>query len=102
MSDVAPLDWGGLPPDYLARIGAAPGWERDVAVYRERLAEANQHMNLVGASTLGQFWARHFVDSAQLLWLSPRTQVWADLGSGAGLPGVVLAILLKGRPGARV
>jgi len=102
MSDVAPLDWGGLPPDDFARIGAAPGWERDVAVYRERLAEANEHMNLVGASTLGQFWVRHFVDSAQLLSLSPRTQVWADLGSGAGLPGVVLAILLKGRPGARV
>ena len=102
MSDAAPPDPGGLPPDFFARIGAGPGWERDLAAYRQRLAEANQHMNLVGASTLGQFWERHFVDSAQLLWVLPEAQVWADLGSGAGLPGVVLAILLKGRPGARV
>jgi 16S rRNA (guanine527-N7)-methyltransferase len=80
----------------------SPDWEHDLAVYRQRLIDANQHMNLVGGSTLLHFWQRHFVDSAQLLWVSPDSSVWADLGTGAGLPGVVLAILLKGRPGAQV
>lgn len=102
MSDVAPLELGGLPPDFVDRVGAGSHWRQDAATYRERLAEANAHMNLVGASTLGQFWERHFVDSAQLLYAAPEANVWADLGSGAGLPGLVLAILLKGRAGARI
>ena len=91
-----------LPADFLAVVGATAERRRDIETYREMLSAANQHMNLVGESTLAEFWTRHFVDSAQLLWFSPDTLVWADLGSGAGLPGVILAILLKGRPGARV
>jgi len=72
-------------------------------VHLERLlAAANEHMNLVGDSTLADFWNRHVVDSAQLLWMAPMSRVWADIGSGAGFPGLVLGILLKGRPGARV
>jgi 16S rRNA (guanine527-N7)-methyltransferase len=59
-------------------------------------------MNLVGPSALAEFWPRHAYDSAQLLALAPAALTWADLGAGAGFPGVVLAILLKGRPGARV
>ena len=74
----------------------------DAENYLEMLGEANQRMNLVGASTLGDFWLRHFLDSAQLLALAPQARSWADLGSGAGLPGVILAILLKHTPGARV
>ena len=87
------------PPE---AVGATADRERDIEVFRTLLVQANQTMNLVGASTLGEFWRRHFVDSAQLLWFAPSTRVWADLGSGAGLPGLVLAVLLKGRPGARV
>jgi 16S rRNA (guanine527-N7)-methyltransferase len=52
--------------------------------------------NLVAASTLDHIWARHIVDSAQLLKLAPPETVsgnWIDLGSGAGLPGIVVAIL---------
>jgi 16S rRNA (guanine527-N7)-methyltransferase len=91
-----------LPAGFLEAIGATPEREADIEAFRRRLASANTTMNLVGASTLGEFWRRHFVDSAQLLWFAPDVRVWADLGSGAGLPGLVLAILLKGRPGARV
>lgn len=74
----------------------------DLEHYRVMLAAANRHMNLVGASTLGDFWRRHFLDSAQLVALAPDARTWADLGSGAGLPGLVLAILLKPCAGARV
>ncbi len=51
---------------------------------------------------MAQFWTRHVADSAQLLALAPGARTFADLGTGAGLPGVVLAILLKGTPGAHV
>jgi 16S rRNA (guanine527-N7)-methyltransferase len=91
-----------LPAGFLEAIGATPAREADIDAFRRRLEVANSTMNLVGASTLGEFWRRHFVDSAQLLWFAPGARVWADLGSGAGLPGLVLAILLKGRSGARV
>jgi 16S rRNA (guanine527-N7)-methyltransferase len=54
-------------------------------------------MNLVGPSTLPDFWLRHAYDSAQLLDHAPDAKMWADLGAGAGFPGVVLAILGKER-----
>ena len=54
----------------------------------------NQRINLVGATTMGDPWRRHVLDSAQLLPFLPReTRTLVDLGSGAGLPGLVLAIL---------
>ena len=97
-----PPETAALPAGFVERVGLTPERKRDVAVFRERLAAVNQQVNLVGASTLDAFWTRHFVDSAQLLWFSPKTLTWADLGSGAGLPGLVLAILLNDRPGAHV
>lgn len=99
---VALADLAGLPAEFLDVVGATPARLEDIERFRLRLVEANRVTNLVGESTLGDFWRRHFVDSAQLLWLAPSTGVWADLGSGAGLPGLVLAILLKDRPGACV
>jgi 16S rRNA (guanine527-N7)-methyltransferase len=69
---------------------------------RTRLSDWNERMNLVGPSTLPQFWSRHAWDSAQLLQIVPEALTWADLGAGAGFPGLVLAILLRGRPSAHV
>jgi 16S rRNA (guanine527-N7)-methyltransferase len=53
--------------------------------------------NLVAASTLYALWARHLVDSAQLVPLASEAGrgAWLDVGSGAGLPGLVVAILLE-------
>ena len=48
--------------------------------------------NLVGPATLDHIWDRHIVDSLQLLDLAPEARTWLDLGSGAGFPGLVLAI----------
>lgn len=58
--------------------------------------------NLVAPSTLPHLWSRHIADSLQLLALAPSAKVWADLGSGGGFPGVVLACALAGTPGAKV
>lgn len=74
----------------------------DLEQFRLKVAETNEVMNLVGPTTLPDFWSRHAADSAQLLRLAPKALTWADLGAGAGFPGVVLAILLKGIPGVRV
>ena len=58
------------------------------------LRKWNPAINLVAGSTLGDLWARHMLDSAQLFDLAPDTaRVWADLGSGGGFPGMVVAIL---------
>ena len=87
---------------FAAAVGATPSQMADLEAYRARLVETNRVMNLVGPSTLEVFWSRHAWDSAQLLPLAPEAKTWADLGAGAGLPGVVLAILLKDTPGAHV
>ena len=70
--------------------------------FRLMLAERNQVMNLVGPASLPDFWSRHAWDSAQLVKLQPDARAWADLGAGAGLPGIVLAILGKGVLGFHV
>ncbi|ARN81320.1 16S rRNA (guanine(527)-N(7))-methyltransferase RsmG [Methylocystis bryophila] len=71
-------------------------------IYERMLREWNPRINLVSASTLNAVWTRHFADSAQLHELLPHISRWVDLGSGAGFPGMVLALHLKGRPGASV
>jgi 16S rRNA (guanine527-N7)-methyltransferase len=74
----------------------------DLEAFRCLVEEWNGKINLVGPSAMAEFWPRHVYDSAQLLALRPEATIWADLGAGAGFPGIVLAILLKGREGARV
>jgi len=87
---------------FRAQTGASDANIADLTTFLAMLTEANEVMNLVGPDTLPDFWNRHAWDSAQLLDLAPEAKTWADLGAGAGFPGVVLAILLKERPGAHV
>lgn len=64
--------------------------------YSELLKKWNPKINLVSKSTLDEIWTRHIIDSVQLFDLVPRdAQNWADLGSGGGFPGLVVAILSK-------
>lgn len=87
---------------FAAATGATAQQLADLDSYRSYLADWNQRMNLVGPATLDVYWNRHAWDSAQLLPLAPEAETWADLGTGAGLPGIVLAILGKGRPSFHV
>jgi 16S rRNA (guanine527-N7)-methyltransferase len=65
--------------------------------YVTRLKAANAGQNLVAASTLEHIWERHILDSAQLVRFEPRPGAsWIDIGSGAGLPGIVVAVLAEG------
>lgn len=70
--------------------------------YITLLREWQAKTNLVAPSTLPQLWTRHIADSLQLVDLAPSAKQWADLGSGGGFPGVVLACAMAGTPGASV
>ena len=87
---------------YQALRGATPAQMADLEAMIERLTAANAVMNLIGPDTLPDVWNRHIFDSAQLLDLVPAASTWADLGAGAGFPGLVLAILLKDRADSHV
>ncbi len=66
------------------------------------LLEWQAKTNLVAPSTLPHLWTRHVSDSLQLLALAPAANVWVDLGSGGGFPGLVLACALADKSGATV
>jgi 16S rRNA (guanine527-N7)-methyltransferase len=68
----------------------------------ELLLRWQKAVQLVAPSTIPKLWTRHIADSLQLLELAPDAKVWADLGSGGGFPGLVIAIALAGQPGAVV
>ncbi|WP_428350851.1 16S rRNA (guanine(527)-N(7))-methyltransferase RsmG [Lichenifustis flavocetrariae] len=72
------------------------------AIYVDLLARWQSIKNLVGPSTLPEVWTRHIADSHQLVALAPDARVWTDMGSGAGFPGLVVAIEIRDRPGAQV
>ena len=62
--------------------------------YEKLLFKWNAKINLVSKSTLDNFWNRHVLDSAQFLSsVGEKAGKWVDLGSGGGLPGLVVAIL---------
>jgi len=68
----------------------------------ELILKWQKAVQLVSASSLSHLWTRHIADSLQLLDLAPGARVWADLGSGGGFPGLVVAIALKDRVGAKM
>ena len=65
--------------------------------YVALLRDENERQNLVAASTLDRVWERHILDCAQLARFEPHAGAsWVDIGSGAGLPGIVIACLVSG------
>jgi 16S rRNA (guanine527-N7)-methyltransferase len=76
-------------------------WDQ-LAKFVELLLKWQNTRNLVASSTIPHLWTRHIADSLQLLDVAPAARTWADLGSGAGFPGLVIACKLAGEPGANV
>ncbi len=69
-------------------------------IYADLLLRWQARLNLVSTSSALELWHRHFLDSAQFIDLAPQDALrWVDLGSGAGFPGLVVAILKRGAPG---
>ena len=66
--------------------------------YEDILTKANKNINLIGNSTINDIWTRHFLDSAQVIdFIDKNDKTLIDIGSGAGFPGLVLAITSKDR-----
>lgn len=85
-------------------LGAQDAMER-LDRYAGLLLEENQRQNLISRSSEASLWQRHIADSAQLLRFVPRETLggraqwpWLDLGSGPGLPGLVIAVLCPQMP----
>ena len=75
--------------------------EARLDLYVELLGRWRRVTNLIGETTFASVWTRHIADSAQLPALAPQANRWVDLGSGAGFPGLVIAIQLAEVAGAR-
>jgi 16S rRNA (guanine527-N7)-methyltransferase len=83
---------------FQALTGIDDATRNRLAVYLELLRQWQRRINLVGASTLDDPWRRHVLDCAQLAPLLPAgSPAVLDLGSGAGLPGLILAVLTPAR-----
>jgi len=86
------------PAGFAALTGVSRETLGQLEAYADLLKRWSGRINLVSHNTLGDLWRRHFLDSAQLLPFIPnKARSLVDLGSGAGFPGLVLAIL--GVPG---
>jgi 16S rRNA (guanine527-N7)-methyltransferase len=83
------------PNEFREAFGVSRETMHRLELYARLLKQWQKTINLVAPSTLGHVWHRHFADSAQLVHMAPsRARTWIDLGSGAGFPGLVVAMLL--------
>ena len=66
--------------------------------YEELIVKANKKLNLIGKSTIREIWHRHFLDSYQVIdFIDKNDNKLTDIGSGAGFPGIVIAMITKDR-----
>jgi len=65
---------------------------RKLEIYVQMLDKWNKSINLVAKSTLNDVWQRHIIDSLQIADAAKNAEHWIDLGSGGGLPGLIVAI----------
>jgi 16S rRNA (guanine527-N7)-methyltransferase len=88
--------------DFAATFNVSRETLDKLLAYVALLEQWQPRINLVAGATLPGVWHRHIADSAQLLALAPEARNWIDIGSGAGFPGLVIAIMAHGRAGPRV
>lgn len=94
---MAAVDEGLFDPLHVSR----ETYDR-LRTYEALLRTWQRVKNLVSPTTLDNIWERHFRDSLQLLTLCPDAKRWVDIGSGAGFPGLVIAIALADDPDVSV
>jgi 16S rRNA (guanine527-N7)-methyltransferase len=67
-------------------------------IYEEMLLKANKILNLIGKSTINDIWKRHFLDSSQVIdFIDKNDKTLLDLGTGAGFPGLIIALMARDR-----
>src|SRR3954453_19649587 len=98
----APISFDDERGSVIRQLGVSRETAERLDAYAGLLERWQAVKNLVAPSTLGHLWSRHILDSAQLLGPCGDARILVDLGSGAGFPGLVLAILMAERPGVSV
>jgi 16S rRNA (guanine527-N7)-methyltransferase len=82
--------------EVLSSLGVSRETSAMLDAYVDLLSKWQRSINLVSPKSMEDLWRRHILDCGQLVGLAPRyARNWVDLGAGAGLPGLVVAILLK-------
>ncbi|MFQ5626609.1 MAG: 16S rRNA (guanine(527)-N(7))-methyltransferase RsmG [Methyloligellaceae bacterium] len=94
-----PID---TPQRFASRFNVSRETIERLEIYEALLKQWQRRVNLVAPNTLAHVWQRHFADSAQLLAHAPDSSKWLDLGSGAGFPGLVIAICARNREDSHV
>lgn len=91
------------PSEFQAKAGITPETLELYKRWHELLTRWNSRINLVASGTLNDFWLRHALDSHQTYPCLPTgTKSVIDLGAGAGLPGIAMAIMMRDTQNARV
>ena len=79
---------------FVQQTGVSRETAERLATHLALLEAWSGRINLVGPGELQDYWRRHVLDSQQLIALAPGARRWLDIGSGAGFPGLVIAICL--------
>lgn len=90
------MDWDVFAAE-VARLGVAPSSRQreQLKLYFELLQEYNQRFNLTAIIDEAEVWRKHFLDSLSAMMVLPSTAKGVDIGSGAGFPGIPLAIMCE-------
>jgi 16S rRNA (guanine527-N7)-methyltransferase len=99
VTQLPPID---TPERFASQFNVSRETLKRLEIYETLLRQWQKGTNLVAPKTLDHIWHRHFADSAQLLALAPDSAKWLDLGSGAGFPGLVIAICSANREDSHV
>ncbi len=76
----------------MSAVFVSRGTQERLTRFQLLVSAENERQNLVSALSLSDFRSRHVEDGAQLVSLAPGERIWCDIGSGAGLPGLIIAI----------
>ena len=85
-------------PEMLADLDVSRETIDRLNVFADLLIKWNARINLVSRNSLSELWSRHIIDSVQVFRAAPAGGIWADLGSGGGFPGLIVAILAAEQP----
>ena len=84
--------------EFIKRLNVSRETLKGFYEYKTLLSKWNEKINLVSKNTLVDIWERHFLDSGQIIkHVEASGKRWEDVGSGAGFPGLVVALLLRDR-----